>query len=172
MRSVALGVALVATAAGCSVDNTAPTTAQLRTLDLDSFACDVQPVLVRRCSMLACHGQAGHALRLYSPGKLRLGAARTLVQRDAPLTDDELHANYCSARGLAPANDPTDATVLLHKTLAPAVGGGEHKGGVIFRSLDDPDYQKIRGWLDGKVQGPLPAGGCGPLMAHEEEGCS
>ena len=57
-------------------------------LDYNEFVCEVQPVLVRRCSFLACHGNADHALRVYSPGKLRLvdSAMTTRSARDAKLS--------------------------------------------------------------------------------------
>ena len=49
------------------------------------FRCNVEPILVRQCSYTACHGIAGAALRVYSPGKLRAASpldARS-IDRDA-----------------------------------------------------------------------------------------
>jgi hypothetical protein len=100
--------------------------------------------------MLACHGQEGHAFRVYSPGKLRLVPGATLAARDAPLGLAEAQANFASMRGLANANQP-DASPLLRKPLAPGLGGGEHVGGVIFRSTDDPAYAALYAWLSGET---------------------
>src|ERR1700733_14991828 len=63
-------------------------------LDYNEFVCHVQPVLIKRCSYLACHGSASHALRIYSPGKLRIGDPQTRAARSGALTSDEVEANF------------------------------------------------------------------------------
>ena len=140
---------LATLAGGCTVDTNAPTTIQLRTLDFNYFACQVQPVTAARCSMVACHGQADHAFRIYMPGKLRIDTTPTLQARDVALTLDEATANFASMRGLAAAQDPTEDSPLLRKPLAHDQGGGEHVGGVLFHDPNDVGYQTIKAWLDG-----------------------
>lgn len=143
--------------ASCTVDPSAPAALTLRDLDFNDFACKVQPITAAKCSMLACHGVEGHALRIYTPGKLRINPmANTLDLRDEPIHMSEVQANFAAMRGLAPVNQATDDTPLLHKSLAPAAGGGEHKGGGIFHSVDDAGYVAIKAFLDGEK---LP-GGC------------
>ena len=82
-------------------------------LDYNEFVCGVQPVLVKRCSYLACHGNPDHAFRVYSPGKLRLLGAETRAKRSAPLSTDEVSRNFESAssvhRGLNAINLPAAA---------------------------------------------------------------
>ncbi len=146
---------------GCAVDPNAPgAVAQdlFSNLDFNDFACKVQRPLARRCSMLACHGVDGHAFRVYSPGKLRLdpNAMQTLQDRDGPITGAEIHANFSSARGLVWGAASVDDVPLVHKTIPAAFGGGEHVGGVVFRSPVDPDLTAIRNWLSGEKSDPCP----------------
>jgi hypothetical protein len=145
--------------AGCSFDSSSPGAIQLASLDFNDFACKVQPVTASRCSMLACHGQEGHAFRVYSPGKLRLQPATTLAGRDAPLRLPEAQANMASMVGLLQADRPVEESPLLRKPLAQVAGGGEHVGGIVFRTADDPNYRAIHAWLGGEVM----AGGCSAL---------
>ena len=147
-----VGLLALASLGACQPpDAGSPTALGLRSLDLPDFVCRVQPVTAARCSMTACHGVADHAFRVYSPGKLRLVPQATQVGRDAQLTLDEVAANLASMRGLAPASEAVDASALLRKPLAPSQGGGEHKGGVLFASTTDHDYQALRAFLGGEA---------------------
>lgn len=138
-------------------------------LDYNEFVCSVQPVLIRRCSYLACHGNPDHALRIYSVGKLRLGDTSTRNLRDSPLTADEVELNFQSASGTVYAataadcqgtGDPT-AVPLLQKPLAARFGGSEHHGIAIFPQFPattlaaDPDWSLLTGWVGGAKQ-PMP----------------
>ncbi|MGZ3425834.1 MAG: hypothetical protein ACXVCV_04250 [Polyangia bacterium] len=160
-------VAFVVALAGCPApDNshglvtTAPP-AQL--LDYNEYVCEVQPVLIRRCSFLACHGNAEHALRIYSPGKLRLDdSAATREGRDAKLTAEEVMRNFESATGtvyFAQPSDrlsPNDKVPLLSKPARASVGGAEHHGvGIfpVFPAQDlahDPEWTALASWVGGK----------------------
>ena len=164
----ALTVAIVVALAGCPApDNshglvtTAPP-AQL--LDYNEFVCEVQPVLIRHCSFLGCHGNAEHGLRIYSPGKLRLDdSAVTRAARDALLSETEIIRNFESATGTVyfaqPADrtspTPTDRVPLLSKPTRASFGGAEHHGVGIFPTgmftLDtDPEYLLLAAWVAGK----------------------
>ena len=107
-------------------------------LDYNEFVCAVEPVLIRRCSYLGCHGNADHALRLYSPGKLRAAAAATRNERDARLSAAEVEANFASAVGTVYAANADeraagdDRVLLLAKPTAARAGGSEHHGVGIF----------------------------------------
>ncbi|MDB4971091.1 MAG: hypothetical protein JWN44_6780 [Myxococcales bacterium] len=145
-------------------------------LDYDEFVCAVEPVLIRRCSYLACHGNVDHALRVYSPGKLRAGVAETRNQRDGRLTAAEVEANFESAVGTvyaASADDRAagnDRVPLLAKPTAARVGGAEHHGVGIFpvppaQSLDhDPEWQALASWVAGKKQPSPPTVDCAALF--------
>jgi hypothetical protein len=131
-------------------------------LDYNEFVCEVQPVLVRHCSFLACHGQADHALRVYSPGKLRLIATTDRASRDAELSATEVMRNFESATGTAydaSAADrasPDDHVPILLKPTRASFGGSEHHGVGIFPVypaadlVHDPEYQILAAWVGGK----------------------
>ncbi len=134
-------------------------------LDYDAFVCDVMPTLVRRCSFPACHGSAEHALRVYSPGKLRLGDPTSRDARDAPLTAEELARNFDSAVGVTRGASAVQraaldrqAIPLLQKPLAARFGGDEHQGTGIFPTPphatpeDDPEWLLLENWVAGAAQ--------------------
>jgi hypothetical protein len=136
-------------------------------LDYNDFVCNVQPVLIRRCSYLGCHGNPDHALRVYSPGKLRLGDTSTRAARDATLSGDEVERNFESASGLVYASSMTarqspiiNQVPLLWKPLSARAGGGEHHGIGVFpvfpnTTLDqDAEWQALLQWVGGAKQQP------------------
>lgn len=169
-RLLALALAAFALGACPALDpaDGLPATSPTQALDWAQFVCGAQPILVKRCSYLACHGDANHALRIYSPGKLRM-AATDRGARDEPLTLAEVSANYRSAAGMVwPATGsgrPVEATdiPLLRKPLDAAFGGGEHHGITVFpvppreTTADDPEWRALSDWaLGGKAPRPLP----------------
>ncbi|HZS40550.1 MAG TPA: hypothetical protein VFF06_27145 [Polyangia bacterium] len=173
VRAAALAAGLAClTLAGCPTPdpNGGLTTTQQpdQFLDYNQFVCTVEPVLIRRCSYLACHGNPDHALRVYSAGKLRLGDISTRAARDAALTADEVERNFQSASGVIYASSaqarqtpiPTQVP-LLAKPLAARAGGSEHHGIGVFpvfpaTSLDqDAEWQALVNWVGGAKQ-PTP----------------
>ena len=154
-RWILLG-ALVA----CSEVTNAPGVDPTSKLDENAFRCTVQPILVRQCSYIACHGQPGTALRVYSPGKLRAGSAQSLDDLIAPLTDAEQHGNFTSAAGFAVTAATPDDNFLLKKPLPSSAGGFEHAGGAIYAGTNDPQYVAIRAWLAGTAG--TGSGSCAP----------
>jgi hypothetical protein len=158
--------------AGCPTPDpnaglTPATTNQVeQTLDYNDFVCDAEPVLIKRCSMLACHGQATHALRLYSPGKLRQGDPTTRMARDTQLTANEVDLNFQSAIGLTLGATQVQrnaldvsSILLLQKPLAARFGGSEHHGVAIFPTYGsnddltkDPEWNALANWVAGKKQ--------------------
>lgn len=143
-RWILLG-ALVA----CTEVSNAPGTDPSTKLDENVFCATVQPILVRQCSYNACHGDAGTALRVYSPGKLRAMAAPNIDVLIAPLTPAEEHGNFTSASGFAATAPNPDDNFLLKKPLPSSDGGFEHAGGAIYSGTNDPQYTAIRAWLAG-----------------------
>lgn len=124
----------------------APTTV----LDETLFKTSVEKILVTQCSFIACHGNAGSALRVYAPGLLRAADPGTLSDSQAPLTAAEEHANFVSASGFALSAPTPEDNWLLRKPLPSTFGGFEHKGGAIFKSPSDANYATILCWLQGK----------------------
>jgi hypothetical protein len=161
---------LVFTVALCGCPSTNPSQGLATTvppdqlLDYDQFVCTVEPVLIRRCSYLGCHGNADHALRIYSPGKLRLGDPTTRAARDAMLTAEEVERNFESASGVVYSNSaaerqqPSERVLLLEKPLSARAGGAEHHGVGIFpvypaQDLDhDPEWKALVAWVGGGKQ--------------------
>lgn len=142
-----LGMAALLVAA-CTDAVNAPAIDPSTTLDETVFRCAVEPILARQCSYLACHGQAGTALRVYTPGKLRATAPANLDDAGAPLTTDEEHGNFTSASGFAESTAVAD-NFLLRKPLPSSAGGFEHKGGAIYSGVKNPQYIAIAAWLAG-----------------------
>jgi hypothetical protein len=174
-----LTAACLATLAGCSLEHAPgayPSSGEQ--LDYNGFVCNVMPTLVRRCSYLGCHGQADHALRVYSPGKLRLVDDGTRAGRDRALSADEVQRNFDSAAALALDATPAqrqsgDArhVLLLGKPLRARFGGGEHHGVGIFpvwpvaEPTKDPEWSALVAWVGGaRVATPL-SGDCATTFA-------
>lgn len=136
-----------------------------QTMDRQSFACEVEPVLERECSMPACHGAPGRRMPVYAPGRMRIYgelvaalAAQTAEDRDAghhpKLTEHEIDANFAAARAMVLAVGDA-STPLLDKPLAVAAGGGYHApDGDVFASRDDAGYQALLRWVNGEATCP------------------
>jgi hypothetical protein len=165
LRSFA--VAVVVALAGCPAPDPSrglqTTAAPAQVLDYNQFVCAVEPVLIKRCSYLGCHGNADHALRIYSPGKLRQMDDGVRNDRDSKLTAAEVELNFESAVGTtyaasaADRQSPNDRVPLLVKPARASVGGSEHHGVGIFplpgHTLDDdPEYGPLAAWVGGKKQ--------------------
>jgi hypothetical protein len=148
LSSVLLAL-LVGALGACSPVANAPAPGLVAALDEPAFRCKVEPILIRDCGYMACHGQAGSPLRLYSIGKLRLGDSSTLAARTAPLTDAERHLNFLSAQAFAVAGLAPEDNWLVRKPLPAADGGFAHLGGAIWGGLDDARVKLIRDWLAG-----------------------
>ncbi len=144
MRQLALVIFLI----GCTAVENEPFPDPTAALDETAFRCKVEPILVKQCSYLACHGTGESALRVYSSGKLRASPPATNDDANAPLTDAERHANFTSAVGFSVATAPAD-NWLLRKPLPAKLGGYEHKGGAIYADTQDPQYAAIYAWLGG-----------------------
>lgn len=125
-------------------------------LDEAAFRCSVQPLLAKRCAFLACHGTALRPLRVYAPNRLRLGGEAG--ERDRPLSEEELWANYDRARALG-IGGPEEA-LLLRKPLDVAAGGLFHRGQEmfagedVFSSRDDPGYRLLLAWIEDEDHPP------------------
>lgn len=158
-------VAVMVAAAGCPSPDPSQGLTQTTPealLDYNDYVCNVMPVLVKRCSYVACHGNELHALRVYSPGKLRLAPPTTRMARDAKLTADEVSRNFESAVGIllgttAADRNPPDVqrVLLLGKPLKASAGGAEHHGVGIFPAYPytdpnkDPEFTALVAWVAG-----------------------
>ena len=146
MSRVALVLLLLA---ACTDVENASAPDPAKGLDETVFKCNVEPVLVRDCSYNACHGQAQHPFRVYSPGKLRATTPQSLDEAIVALTDAEHHANFLSAAGFAFGGVLPEDNFLVRKPLPTSDGGFAHFGGAIYSGTHDPAYLAIRDWLAG-----------------------
>jgi hypothetical protein len=147
-RAGGSGIVLLCAVVGCAAVDNAPQADPAGKLSEMVFRCKVEPILARQCSYNACHGNAGAALRVYTPGKLRATQPMTIDDAIAPLTDAEQHANFESASGFS-FDTPVDDNWLLRKPLPATSGGFAHKGGAIYIDANDSQYVAIRAWLSG-----------------------
>jgi len=106
----------------------------------------VQPIIRHDCASLDCHGDLVRPLRLYALHGLRLDAEL----RDEDESVEELSANVLSIAGVDPTANPEDSLVLV-KPLDEDAGGFEHVGGDLFADTNDPRYQCVLAWLDGRL---------------------
>ncbi len=144
----------------------------LPALDLDYYKCNVQPILQRGCSMMACHGtETDRAYRIYARGRLRndeivnrtgscipssglvnlneAGTGTVMCEGWLPHTAAEWKKNFDSARSfMLDVANPDDSDLLRQ----PVVGGKPHVEVKLFRSTD-ADYLTIRNWLAGATLG-------------------
>ena len=151
MLAATLGTLLLSN--GCverGVDAADPTA--LSALDEKVFSCAVEPILLRECSYLGCHGREAMPFRLYGVGALRVIGRGDSADRAAPLTAAEHHANFLSAQGQS-FHTPPENNQLVRKGLPAQAGGYAHVGGVIWSGPDDPRVQVLQRWLAGQPGG-------------------
>jgi hypothetical protein len=155
-----------------------PEAAMLPALDPQFYECNVEPVLVRGCSLLACHGtETGRGFRIYARGRLRI-SGMTMVEPGCLMAGTQHPSEDCigsiecrcwtlaqfaverrrsfdSARSFA----LDDRGVRLADTAQsqlleqPMAGGGYPHDGVFLWSLGDPDHTTVKAWLDGMTRG-------------------
>jgi hypothetical protein len=129
----------------------------LVTLDEAYFRCHVQPVIAKSCAAFACHGDGRRFFRVFARNRMR--ASGTEATRRAPMTQDELAANFDAARAFVDPSAP-DQSFLLNKPLDIRAGGWFHRGadifgdGNVFLSVDEPDYVTLRAWVSGATEDP------------------
>lgn len=112
-------------------------------LDYAFFKARVEPIFLEkraghtRCYV--CHAESNNGFRLerLSPG--------------APSWNDEQsHRNFEMVSRLVNPGDPATSR-LLQQPLAPEAGGNPfHSGGRQFKSKDDPAWQTLAEWINGK----------------------
>lgn len=157
-RLAALGVVAASSAALAACKGDAP--APLSGLDEAFYGCKVEPIVVKRCGMLACHGRAERFYRVFSRNRFRFD--QEPMNRDAIITVEERRFNYEAALAMVDLGDP-DRSFLLKKPLDRKGGGYYHGGelmfhlGDVFLSTDDPEYKILSDWVHGaKEAAPCP----------------
>lgn len=111
--------------------------------DRDLFDATAAPILEAGCGTPSCHGSSSRPLEIYASPWHRLDPAE--VHRESPLTEEERQRNFDRARAFLDAADP-DLSLLLLEPLAPAAGGTEHAGIVVYEDTGEPDWLALRDW--------------------------
>jgi hypothetical protein len=150
--------------------------AALADLDMAFYQCNVEPIVDRSCSMLACHGQTTRKLHLFARGRLRNdemvpqvstclnpgsmvnlnaeGTGTVMCVGWSPHTSAEWQSNFASVRSFMFQGMNPDDSELLRKPS----GAAAHGGPTILKT-GGPDYQMLRRWLSGEKY----VGTCNPL---------
>jgi hypothetical protein len=120
--------------------------------DLNRFANEAYPVLLRDCGFPACHGATDRFFRVFGPGRSRFMPAVNADPGD-PATSEEINQSYDRARSMIDAKNPA-RSLLLRKSLASAAGGAGHKGvdllgRNVYASPAEPNFQILRAWVFG-----------------------
>jgi hypothetical protein len=122
---------------------TTPTAAPAQELNYDFFKSKVQPIFLKkreghtRC--IVCHAGANNAMRL-----------TPLAANTANFTEEQSKTNFETLSRIVAPGKPMESHFLTHP-LQPEFGGGMyHSGGRQFISTDDPDWQSMRDWVNGK----------------------
>jgi hypothetical protein len=153
--ALAAAAAVAVAAPACQKDLDAPL--DPAALDRPFFDCRVQPVLTRDCAALACHGAPGRFFKLFARNRLRLTGDES--QRNAFLRPAERDHNFNAARAFVDLADPP-RSLLLGKPLEQVAGGAFHvgatlyRGGNVYATPDDPDYQVLAQWIAGATEVP------------------
>jgi hypothetical protein len=121
----------------------APTAAPAQELNYDFFKSNVQPIFLKkreghtRC--IVCHAGANNAMRL-----------TPLATNTTNFTEEQSKTNFETLSRIVTPGKPMESHFLTHP-LQPEFGGGMyHSGGRQFISTDDPDWQSMRDWVNGK----------------------
>lgn len=97
------------------------------------FVDEVQPVLVRSCAGSQCHGTP-HVDLYLTCGE----------------SDEAQRWNFWVA--VQHVTSPASTSGILRRPLSTYRGGVFHEGGNVFASVEDPDYQVIREWVEELVR--------------------
>ncbi len=132
----ALAVSIVASALGCAtgggVDR--PT---------DEFAEVIVPLFEEHCSSTACHGVDDEAFAELDPAYF----AFPLDAQGHIRGEERLQHAFDRARHTLSPAGPIFAD-LIRKPLDESLGGSSHRGGVQFRSMNDPALAALMSWAE------------------------
>jgi hypothetical protein len=131
--------------------------------DMNSFASDVYPLLLRDCAFNnTCHGSPDRFFQVVGPGRRRLDP---MLDSMEPPTADEIQLSYDRARAMLMAGANVDRSLLLIKPLEEAAGGTGHRGvdhfgRNVYQTTQDPAYVTLQQWAHG-------SGGAAPQPPHQ-----
>jgi len=118
-------------------------------LSFEFYRAHVEPIfLARRAGHARCY--ACHALGAgegNAPAAMRL---EILSPGSATWTEEQSRKNFDAVRKKVFANNPFSSPLLIHPLRYEAGGDQWHGGGAQFTSPNDPEWQTIAAWVQGK----------------------
>lgn len=109
----------------------------------DQFDSEVIPVLEGHCAAVICHGVAHDA---ESRGEV-IDWTHFNLRVDKLGRISDISQAYTTTKHRINTAERPEFSSLLRKPLRLEAGGVFHAGGEIFRTREDPAYQKIRAWI-------------------------
>src|SRR5438093_12148700 len=118
-------------------------------LSFEFYRAHVEPIfLARRAGQARCH--ACHALGAgegNAPAAMRL---EMLSPGSTTWTEEQSRKNFEAVRKKVFAGNPFSSPLLIHPRRYEAGGDQGHGGGAQFTSPNDPEWQTIAAWVQGK----------------------
>ena len=118
-------------------------------LSFEFYRAHVEPIfLARRAGHARCY--ACHALGAgegNAPAAMRL---EILSPGSTTWTEEQSRKNFDAVRKKVFANNPFSSPLLIHPLRYEAGGDQWHGGGAQFTSPNDPEWQTIAAWVQGK----------------------
>jgi hypothetical protein len=148
MRALLLCAGCALSAIGCTSEKAWK--GDVPNVDMQAFAMNVYPVLMRDCAFNDCHGGPHRFFQVFGPGRVRLDPT---LDSQMPPTDQEIEVSYERARSMLITTGPVTQSLLLTKPLAIKAGGAGHRGvdaygRNVYESKDAPGYQAILQWAE------------------------
>ena len=151
--------------AACDTVSVGNTGANTQTLCLTDYQQCIDPILHASINgslgPLTCSASGCHNSTSGSGGGFKLFADPDPAD---PTFDQQILANFISAKAFANFNSPPDSKLLLEPLRGVFAISGTHTGGDIFPDTADACYVAIRDWISRRVtaRDAPSCGGCTP----------
>jgi hypothetical protein len=113
-------------------------------LDYQFFKQRVQPILLAKrpghARCVTCHEHGSPPLQALAPGMASWNEAQS-------------RKNFEMWKNFVTPGDPAKSKMLLHPLARSAGGDRFHAGGKHWKSQDDPEWQTLAAWVNGKTLG-------------------
>lgn len=122
--------------------------------DVDSdFSTDILPMLQQKCGTSGCHasGEYTGGITFYANNDFGPSSASAIIGEWKKLD---------KGKGIMVNTGTPVASKILQVPLAESSGGLSHGGGDVFGSTSDPDYLKLRCWIENGAKNDLTNSTC------------
>jgi hypothetical protein len=113
-------------------------------LDYKFFKEQVQPIFLKKrpghARCVTCHQHRSPPLQLFEPGATNWN-------------EEQSRKNFGAWSLFVVPGEPMKSVMLLHPLAKQAGGDGFHAGGKHFKSQNDPEWQILSDWVNGKTKG-------------------